>query len=290
MRDRIPNKVKVIYRDIRRKIFDPAENSLIPYLYPDTLTIRHNGEKMVFDTSSPLAKRWFYPRYRDGSLHEPVVSTTLFNHLDSDSIFLDIGANVGFYTVMTSHRASEIHSFEMDPRLVSIIRSHFNQNTPAQSATKVIPAAVGETSGGFVSFSPHMSGNLSTNMIHSENQKNIQSQFRIPTVALDDYTMSEDIEPSVLKIDVEGEELAVLQGMTKTLKNYEPILFLEVHPHLLETKGESVDEVLSFLKEYDYSFQVFTDRRSKIERTGLEDMNNSIPFNENKMLLCSTRE
>ncbi|MFB6185877.1 MAG: hypothetical protein ABEI86_03295, partial [Halobacteriaceae archaeon] len=59
-------------------------------IHKDELLINHEGLEFEYDTSSLIAKRWFFPRYRDGSLHEPVISRYLLNSMDSESVFFDI--------------------------------------------------------------------------------------------------------------------------------------------------------------------------------------------------------
>lgn len=74
----------------------------------------------------------------------------------------------------------------------------------------------------------------------------------IPIRTLDSLTSEIKSEPDVLKIDVEGYEYHVLLGARQTLKQYQPIIFLELHPKLLKLHGISVKTVLGFLENLRY--------------------------------------
>ena len=59
------------------------------------------------------------------------------------------------------------------------------------------------------------------------------SGLPIQSVTVDDLTSNIKIPLSLIKIDVEGAELDVLQGMKETLKIYKPKIMLEKHPTLI---------------------------------------------------------
>ncbi len=64
-----------------------------------------------------------------------------------------------------------------------------------------------------------------------------------------------DFQPDLVKIDVEGYELAVLRGAQATLGRYRPPLFLELHPQRLRELGGSVEEVVGLLAGLGYAFR-----------------------------------
>ena len=58
--------------------------------------------------------------------------------------------------------------------------------------------------------------------------------------------------PDVIKIDVEGSELNVLQGAKNILTQYKPIIFLSVHPEHLKILGQKTIEINNFLEKHEY--------------------------------------
>ena len=62
----------------------------------------------------------------------------------------------------------------------------------------------------------------------------------------------EDFNIDTVKIDVEGYEEKVLKGAKETLKKYKPLMFLEIHGHLLKLYNSSIMGVYSQLMEAEY--------------------------------------
>jgi len=288
IKNHIPRPIKRLYRGIRSSVLSPESDRLFNILYEDTLTVTEEDISIEFDTSSTIAKRWFYPRYRDGSLHEPVVSRTLLDLIDGDSVFFDVGANVGFYTVLGAEICSEVHAFEMDLRLASIVSAHFDRQKHKGVDVRIIPASIGDTTGEFVTFIPHQTENLSTNSIDAgQSGRHRGSNFQMQTLALDDYIERCGVQPDVLKIDVEGFEMSVLKGLSRTIGAVRALL-LEVHPNLLNRYGTNAEEVLELLNEYGFTIRRFTDHRATTSpEDSLKPINKETPLRENGMILCT---
>lgn len=286
LKNKIPKPFKRLYHRARNEVL--SSDRVFNMLYGDNLTVSDDEVILKFDTSSMIAKRWFYPRYNDGSMHEPVVSRALRNQLNSNSVFFDVGANVGFYTVLGSEICSEVHAFEMDPRLTGIISSHFDKREHTASDIHIVPAAVGNTGGDFVTFTPHQTGNPSTNAIDAEQSELPESPtFQIQTVALGDYIKKTGVQPDMLKIDVEGFELSVLKGISTELDDIHTLL-IELHPTLLDQYGSNTNEVLQLIDDYGFNTKRFTDHRATMSpEESLEPITTDTVFTENGMILCT---
>jgi FkbM family methyltransferase len=76
----------------------------------------------------------------------------------------------------------------------------------------------------------------------------------VPMQSVDQLCAELDFQPDLVKIDVEGYELAVLAGARATLARYRPPLFLELHPRRLGELGGSVAEVVELLAALSYGF------------------------------------
>jgi FkbM family methyltransferase len=247
---------------------------------PDRLTLTVGDEEVHFDTSSKIAKDWFYPRYRNGRAHEEVVFDLLLDRLDSDSCFFDVGANLGFYSAVASRhcRTGNVHSFEMDPDLIGEIWKNLDCNGAEDG--HVTCAAVWEDNGTLVSFSPHINGNKSTNQVAVPTG---ERSTHVPSLAIDTYCVRYDARPDVVKIDVEGAELQVLRGMEATLPNVST-LFLEVHPdHLLG--NTSLTDIEALLLRFDFALDRILEHRHGDELQ-LERLRTLESVTENTMLLC----
>lgn len=88
-------------------------------------------------------------------------------------------------------------------------------------------------------------------------------------VSLDDYCARHGLVPDVIKIDVEGAELAVLEGARGALHRCRPLIFLSVHPWHLQQLGSSTDELAVLIDELDY--ECHTAEGCMVETFGLRE-------------------
>lgn len=143
--------------------------------------------------------------------------------VNSGSVVFDIGAHVGFYTLLSSVLVGdrgEVFAFEPAQRNLFYLKEHLRLNSVTNAT--VIEAAVSNRSEE-VSFEQEQ-GNTFTGRITSSGNS------RITAVALDEFIRNERIPiPDYIKIDVEGAELQVLSGARRTLEENHPTLFLATH-------------------------------------------------------------
>ena len=67
-----------------------------------------------------------------------------------------------------------------------------------------------------------------------------------------EFKQTETHDLDTLKIDVEGYEARVLEGAEKTIDKYSPLLFLEIHGHLLKLYNSTTFDVYNILNDYKY--------------------------------------
>lgn len=215
------------------------------------LNIECDGVSVTFDTTNQIAKDWFYPRYASGQLHEPAFTRRLLNTLDRDNIFYDIGANVGYFTVLASEVCTngEVHSFELNSKFVNSIKSSLQKNGTSAVITQ---KAVSDNSEKLVQF---------TNSTIPHIEYNQQQSGSVNSITLDEYAKSNPI-PEVIKIDVEGYEGKILRGAQETLShpNMETI-FVEVHPSMLKQYGDDKHKIFANLEKLGYDCYGFNNHR-----------------------------
>lgn len=149
---------------------------------------------------------------------EPLEQETLASLLKPGAVFYDIGANVGFYSTIAARIVGEtgrVYAFEPNPACAASVRRNAALN--GFSNVEVIEAAVGERSG-------HAGLTRGTSDANTVLAEDAEGQF--PMVAVDECDLR---PPSVVMIDVEGEEVKVLRGMMRMIRTHRPTIMCEVH-------------------------------------------------------------
>lgn len=75
----------------------------------------------------------------------------------------------------------------------------------------------------------------------------------IPTITIDDYVVLSGHIPDAINVDVEGAELMVIRGAAGTLRDHRPLVWVSVHPDLMERDHDTNKaEFLAFMRAQDY--------------------------------------
>lgn len=180
-------------------------------------------------------------------------------------IFFDVGANVGSYTLALSKSAARTYSFEASSVNAAILRnfvSHSKLNT-----IEVINNAVSNNSGGTVSIfsSPDTGGN---NTQFHDFGKGCET---VSTITLDQFAKENNIgQVDVIKMDIEGSELAAFQGAHDILSKSHPVLLVEFHAIVARQANWELVELYNLLMRYGYNAY-------ELHRSGL------VPFERSRL-------
>jgi FkbM family methyltransferase len=140
---------------------------------------------------------------------------------EGDIVF-DIGAHVGFYTLLGSVLVGgrgQVVAFEPVPRNLSYLKKHLQINSV--SNVEVVEAAVSDRHGHV-----RLSSGPSSSMWHIDAQGDLEVQ----AVSLDELVLSEKLPPpDVIKMDIEGAEFLALNGSARVVKEFHPALLLSTH-------------------------------------------------------------
>jgi FkbM family methyltransferase len=161
--------------------------------------------------------------------NEIPVQEAFASHIKPGHTFFDIGANVGFFTLVGARLvgpSGKVFAFEPVPQNAEAVRGNVGLN--GFTNVTVIEKAVSRRSGaGELILSSHPGGaTLITGDIAPPDMVGMAS---VTLVSIDDVVAKGEIPPpDVVKIDVEGAEVEVLEGMTETIRKYRPILIYEI--------------------------------------------------------------
>jgi FkbM family methyltransferase len=166
---------------------------------------------------------------------------SISREVHSNTVFYDIGANVGFYTLLASKLVGggRVFAFEPAPRNRVYLQRHLHLNRA--SNVEIMDFAVSDTNGQstFATERTGYAGHLSDD-----------GDIRVSTVTLDSIVESGKTPvPDYIKMDIEGGELLALRGAAGIFQRYKPVLFLSTH-------GRSVHvECRSLLESWGYVVQ-----------------------------------
>jgi FkbM family methyltransferase len=150
---------------------------------------------------------------------------------------MDIGANVGAYTLLFATWAGSsgrIFAFEPSVASRSGLERHLDLNGLSERVSVRAEAVAGTT--GMVSFKDTGSNGDNRMLAEAHGDSRV-----VPSVSVDDFCATHGLAPDVIKIDVEGAELAVLRGARQTIaaRGGRLALFVELHPSVWPSLGYS---------------------------------------------------
>ena len=168
---------------------------------------------------------------------------TFEREVTSGSVLYDIGANVGYFSMLGAvlvGDSGKVFAFEPLPRNVAFLRKHVALNK--MENISVIEAAVSDHAGeaAFQLGASDSMGHLGEN-----------GDIKVQLVCLDEWLAKGKLSPpDFIKIDVEGAEYDVLNGARNLLSQYRPILFLDTH------QREAHNATLALLEVMNYHVEI----------------------------------
>ena len=160
----------------------------------------------------------------------------LLRSLGDGEVFFDVGANVGYYSILAAGRGARVHAFDAQPALVELLRRSVERNGYGGRVT-VNHAAVCERHGEEVAlFLPaERETLLGVPSLQQHEWLRGGTRVRVPALSLDGYARERGVaRVDVVKMDVEGAEEGVVRGMGELLERSRPRLIVaEVWPEAL---------------------------------------------------------
>lgn len=168
--------------------------------------------------------------------HEPKVKAFLSSHFKDGGVFVDVGANVGAYSLRAASKGMRVISFEPNPENARLLRRNAELN---DVVVDLRPHALGAAEG-----RASISQNGATSRIGSD----------MPGVDVDVRTLDglQLDRVDLMKVDVEGYELDVLRGAAQTLARTHPALLIEMH-HWIGAEAEA--SIFEILRGAGYRFE-----------------------------------
>ncbi len=223
------------------------------------------GVSMIVDVRDPAISK---PILALGE-YEPSFTKVFLKLARESSQFLDVGANIGFFTLLAASAmpGGRILSIEPDPNNVLILRANIALNGFDESV-KVFHAAASESNGEVFFSSLGHDANIGSRFTAKDAETLLARSLPgaaapsvIESVAVDSLVADQKLD--LVKIDVEGHEPSVFKGMQRILSQDRPVILSEFAPGTIEhiSKVSPVD-YLNSIAAYDYLFAIIENNSS----------------------------
>lgn len=187
----------------------------------------------------------------DSHTYEPHVTNALVDVLKDGDVFLDLGANIGYYSMLAAgivRESGKVISFEPNQQNLqllfsSIVENQFKNIEVYPLAASDAPMILKLTSFG------------SNGYLEAAPAGNSNFQF-VQSVVVDEILQHES-RINVIKMDIEGYETLALRGMEKLIRKHRPIIFTEFSPwHIKHRCQVEPQDYLRQLTQHGYALSV----------------------------------
>lgn len=211
---------------------------------------RFAGDPFLMPFPADLGGSLFHCDLRDATAaevcftgrYEPQETQLLQDLLRPGDVFVDVGANWGYYTLAAAHlvgSAGRVVAFEPEPRVSALLASNIDINGLAHVLHQAVAVGASVERVAFSAFRAE-DGNWGVSRTVGHNRA-MAVDFESDSVPLDSALDAVSVGVvQLVKIDVEGAETSVLSGMERGLAagRYRYVM-LECHPGLLAERGAS---------------------------------------------------
>jgi FkbM family methyltransferase len=213
--------------------------------------------------------------------YEDLQSKIMHKLFEASRNFSDIGANMGFYSLYASKLSPTISVFAFEPN--SAIRNILKENIDGnflKDRITIIPTALGNSNlKNQKMFIPKFTGTGggSFKNLHPEEQNEVIDGIEV--MMLDTYAEDNDYKVDMMKIDVEGFEMSVIEGAEKVIARFQPTIVIELLRKWMKPFGHTPQDVLNYLSKLGYlCFEIGEEKLFEITRIDELTIGNNFVF------------
>jgi len=182
--------------------------------------------------------------------HEPHVTRVIRALLQPGTVMIDIGANIGYYTLLAAARigsTGKVIAFEPNVDNCTLLHKSLQANNFANVVLHNV--AVAEVEGVVSLHISDSNGSIVPDHL-------LARPYHVRTVRLDDV-LRDETRIDLIKMDIEGAEGRALQGMHRVIQRCAPMIVTELHPAALQAVSHMTpEEYLNALRALGYGLCV----------------------------------
>ncbi|MCI0401702.1 MAG: FkbM family methyltransferase [Nitrososphaera sp.] len=243
----IKNSLYTSRRKSRERIFLNLRNFIVsdPLIRVDTFC-----GTFAMDVRSDLFRRII-----ENGEYESYLAKYCLQYLDRNRDVIDVGANIGFYTVLFAkqlyHR--KVLSLEPTQRAYERLLRNILENGVAENVIVFNGVAAESTGTREINFIEGKEEYSSLGeMAHPSIVGQVYDKQRVSSSSIDDLVEINHLDPGFIKVDTEGCEHMVFSGCQQTLRQKRPVILSELSNPLLSRNGSSSREVIEMIRNHDY--------------------------------------
>ena len=228
------------------------------------------------------AEEWRWAMYLSINGHFEYGTEKHFRSLlKKGMVVVDVGANLGIYTLIALSAECEVHSYEPSPAVFNILRENICANGFAETGLAHLNNMAVSDKDGSMDF--YVCKNISGHS--SLFGKEYGEPISVPVVSLDSH-LKDFAKIDVIKIDVEGAEMLVFNGMREIIRRNPRIaVFMEFDSVHLRRAGVEPHDFYAAISEYGFNIQIIDDTSGNLRPAEERELMNPSTYN----LLLSDR-
>jgi FkbM family methyltransferase len=199
--------------------------------------------------------------------HENYETLALINCLRPGMTFIDVGANIGYYTVVAASKVGEngrVFAYEPDPVNYSFLERSVKANNFRN--VSLIRQALSDEAG-FATF--FLSDHLGSHSLAA--QDTCTRTTTVELTRLDDDAGLIEGGVHVMKMDAQGAEYKIMRGGINLLRRWMPVIMLEFEPKCLQTMGTSPEEFARLFDDLGYEITLLDgEKRQSFQTSSAE--------------------
>lgn len=197
---------------------------------------------------------YYYPKRHllyYGRSYEPEIRSLFCSLINKGDTIVDIGASLGLYSLIAAKRLGDsgfVYAFEPDPIRYAKLMENIKIN--------------------------RLNNIKALNIALSDREEDIEITYHHPRGGFKKCVVkaqsldSLNIKPDLIKMDVDGAEIKILEGMKRTIAYCRPKVICEIHPDEMIQTGYNINDLSSLLNEVGYlAYEIKNDRKLSLCRT-----------------------